>query len=137
MLITRPDTMRFCIEVQHDIRMIIDNEGYIHIIEYLTEHLCLFENSTTDHYQSSSVLSVIESELSEQIMSVCGQNKILSFNQRNTIIRECDAIVHDLQEILSGVINKPVTQQQHSFISEFASLIKNLFDTHINSAIKS
>ena len=115
--------------------MIIDNEGYIHIIEYLTEHLCLFENSTTETGKNESVISVIEMELSEQIMSVCGQNQILSFSQRNTIIRECDAIVHDLQEILSGVINKPVTQQQHSFISEFATLIKNLFDTQINHEI--
>lgn len=115
--------------------MIIDNEGYIHIIEYLTEHLCLFENSHAATSQTDSVMAVIEMELSEQVMSVCGQNEVLSFNQRNTIIRECDAILYDLQEILSGVVNNPVTQQQRIFITEFATLIKNLFDIEINNQL--
>ena len=40
--------------------------------------------------------------------------------------------MHDLQEILSGVVDKSVTEEQAIFINEFAILIKNLFDTEIN-----
>jgi len=112
--------------------MVIDTEGYIHIIEYLTEHLSLFENSAATDMSADTVMSVIEIELSEQIISICDQNIDLSFNQRNAIIREVDAIVNDLEEILSGIVNNPVTEPQHQFIKEFAILIKNLFDSEIN-----
>ncbi len=112
--------------------MVTDTEGYIHIIEYLTEHLSLFENTLAANSSSDTVMAVIEMELSEQIISVCSQNESLTFNQRNAIIREVDAIVYDLEEILSGVINNPVTNEQCDFIKEFATLIKNLFDTEIN-----
>ena len=112
--------------------VVTDTEGYIHIIEYLTEHLELFENCAISS-KNSSVIEVIEEEMSEQIISLCNQNEALTFNQRNTIIREIDAIVYDLQEILSGVVNNSVTDQQLTFIKEFSLLIKNLFDTEIHS----
>lgn len=112
--------------------MVTDTDGYIQIIEYLTEHLRLFENSTTNKQASAlstdTVMAVIEVELSEQIIAVCSQNEDLTFSQRNAIIREVDAIVYDLEEILSGVVNNPVSAEQKSFIKEFAGLIKNLFD---------
>lgn len=113
--------------------MVTDTEGYIHIIEYLTEHLNLFESSHISGNNSDTVMAVIEQELSEQIISVCSQNESLTFHQRNTIIREVDAIVYDLEEIFSGVVNNPVTDEQLVFIKEFAVLIKNLFDTEIHT----
>jgi len=122
----------FIKQASHHAIMVIDTEGYIHIIEYLTEHLSLFENVHTADNNSETVMAVIEVELSEQIISVCSQNDALTFNQRNAIIREVDAIVYDLEEILSGVVNNPVTSQQYTFIKEFSALIKNLFDTEIN-----
>ncbi len=115
--------------------MVTDTEGYIHIIEYLTEHLSLFENSIAENKDADTVMAVIEVELSEQIISVCSQNDALTFNQRNAIIREVDAIVYDLEEILSGIVNNPVTDQQSVFIKEFATLIKNLFDSEINNLL--
>ncbi len=112
--------------------MVTDTDGYIQIIEYLTEHLILFENSTAPPQASETVMSAIEVELCDQIINVCSQNSNLTFNQRNIIIREVDAIVSDLEEILSGVINNPVNAAQHDFITEFAGIIKNMFDTAIN-----
>ncbi|WP_114326846.1 DUF3802 family protein [Candidatus Colwellia aromaticivorans] len=112
--------------------MVTDTEGYIHIIEYLTEHLNLFENIVVTNKSADTVMHVIEIELSEQIISVCGQNVGLSFSQRNTIIREVDAIVYDLGEIFSGIVDNPTTEAQRRFIKEFATLIKNLFDNEIN-----
>jgi hypothetical protein len=115
--------------------MVTDNEGYIHIIEYLTEHLSLFENTLNEDNKAESVMAVIETELCEQIISVCSQNEALTFNHRNAIIREVDAIMYDLEEILSGVVNNPATDEQIAFIKEFATLIKNLFDTEINKLL--
>ena len=113
--------------------MVTDTEGYIHIIEYLTAHLSLFENSDEMPMGDATVMEIIEQELSEQIIALCGQNELLSFNQRNMMIREVDSIVYDLEEILSGVVNNQVTEQQQAFITEFATLIKNLFDTEIHA----
>lgn len=112
--------------------MVTDKEGYIYIIEYLTEHLSLFENTQGVDPTSDTVMALIEIELSEQIISVCSQNEALMPIHRNSIISEVDAIAGDLEEILSGVVNNPVTEAQAIFIKEFATLIKNLFDEEIN-----
>jgi hypothetical protein len=115
--------------------MVIDTEGYIHIIEYLTENLSLFENSVVTGKSTETVMNIIEIELSEQIISVCGQNINLSSTQRNAIIREVDAIFSDLQEIFSGIVDNPVTEAQSQFIKEFATLIKNLFDNEVSALL--
>ncbi|WP_077340481.1 DUF3802 family protein [Pseudocolwellia agarivorans] len=114
--------------------MVTDKNGYMHLIEYLTEHLSLFENMPhSPNSISPSIIETIEEELGEQIINVCLQNSNLTFNQRNTIVREVDSILYDLEEILSTVVNNPISTEQLSFIKEFALLIKNLFDSEINS----
>ncbi|GAA0823381.1 DUF3802 family protein [Colwellia sp. D2M02] len=113
--------------------MVTDTDGYVQIISYLTEHLNLFENSTSSALSTDTVMAAIEVELGEQIIAVCSQNDSLTYNQRNAIIREVDAILYDLEEILSGVVNNKVNSAQKEFIAEFAGLIKNLFDGVIHS----
>lgn len=112
--------------------MVTDTEGYVHVIEYLTEHLSLFESLDEMPMADETIMEVIEQELSDQIINLCNQHQSLSFNQRNMIVREIDSIVYDLQEILSGVVNNQVTERQFAFIKEFSTLIKNLFDTEIH-----
>ena len=113
--------------------MITNKESYIHLIEYLTEHLSLFETSSqSNDPKALTVIEKIEEELGDQIVNVCMQNNKLTSNQRNTIISEVDLILSDLEEVLSGVINNPITEAQQSFIEEFAILIKNIFDSEIN-----
>lgn len=116
--------------------MVTDTEGYTHIIEYLTEHLSLFEGASVTNLSGTTVIEVIEQQLGEQIIAVCSQNEELTFNQRNAIIREVDDILYDLEEILSGVVNHPVTDEQQEFLIEFATLIKNLFDSEINTLLQ-
>ncbi|WP_338027387.1 DUF3802 family protein [Colwellia maritima] len=58
--------------------MVTSKEGYIHLIEYLTEHLSLFENTQAVDQNSETVLTLIENELCEQIISVCSQNTALT-----------------------------------------------------------
>lgn len=112
--------------------MVTNTDGYIHIIEYLTEHLSLFENSCRNASGQHSVIETIELELSEQIISMCSQNEALTANQRNEIIKEIDVILHDLEELLSGMVNNISTPEQIEFIQEFCLLIKNLFDAEIH-----
>ncbi len=113
--------------------MVTNTESYIQLIEYLVENLNLFESTCSVDKKADSVMAVIENELSRQIISVCNQNTELTLSQRNTIIREVDAIMYDLEEILSGVVNNPATDPQQLFIKEFSTLIKNIFDSEIKN----
>jgi hypothetical protein len=67
---------------------------------------------------------------------VCGQNPQLSFAQRNMVIREIDAIVYDLEEILASVAKQQATPEQSIFITEFSGLIKNLFDQEVDHLLR-
>lgn len=111
--------------------MVTDKDGYMHLIQYLTEHLGLFETPGPADGSNETVMELFEEQLSAQIIMVCGQNPSLSFAQRNMVIREIDAIVYDLEEILAKVANQAATVQQTLFITEFSGLIKNLFDQEI------
>ncbi|MCD8476420.1 MAG: DUF3802 family protein [Shewanella fodinae] len=114
--------------------MVTDKEGYAHLIQYLTEHLgCSKMRYGVD---GSTVMEVFEDLLAAQIIVVCGQNPELSFAQRNTIIREVDAIMYDLEEILAGCGRQPVNREQSYFITEFTGLVKNLFDQEIEKALR-
>ena len=104
--------------------MVTDSEGYIHIIEYLTEHLNLFESHPVDVKDNAiTVMMEIEAQLSEQIISVCMQNELLTSSQRNTIIHEIDIIASDLGEVFSNVANNPISLEQQAFIHCNTSLI--------------
>ncbi|MFQ6371725.1 DUF3802 family protein [Shewanella sp. YIC-542] len=114
--------------------MVTDKEGYAHLIQYLTEHLGLFEHSGNGR-DGYTVMEMFEDLLAAQIIVVCGQNPELSFVQRNTIIREVDAILYDLEEILAGCGRQPADREQSYFITEFAGLVKNLFDQEIEQLL--
>ena len=111
--------------------MVTDKEGYMHLIQYLSQHLGLFEHPNNQHVIDETVMELFESQLAAQIIMVCGQNPSLSFGQRNQVIREIDAIVYDLEEILANVVKHKATEEQSVFISEFSGLIKNLFDQEV------
>ncbi|MGK0411501.1 MAG: hypothetical protein ACJASB_003704 [Shewanella psychromarinicola] len=111
--------------------MVTDKDGYMHLIQYLTEHLGLFESSENTVNTTETVMELFEDQLSAQIIMVCGQNPQLSFAQRNIVIREIDAIVYDLEEILASVANHQATLEQSIFVTEFSGLIKNLFDQEV------
>lgn len=113
--------------------MVTDKDGYIHLIQYLTEHLDIFANSQQQSASDATVMELFEEQLAAQIIMVCGQNPSLTFAQRNLVIREVDSIVYDLEEILARVASQKATAEQTLFITEFSCLIKNLFDQEISN----
>ncbi|ATC99716.1 MAG: DUF3802 family protein [Pseudomonadota bacterium] len=112
--------------------MVIDQQGYDELIMYLTEHLSLFEKPGEVRPGAPTVMALIEDDIAEQIINFCMQHEDLSVDDRSVIMREVDGIVYDLQEVLSGVVNQPVTIEQHAFIDEFSGLVKNLFDSAVS-----
>ncbi|MCJ8273681.1 MAG: DUF3802 family protein [Psychrosphaera sp.] len=111
--------------------MVTNKAGYEHLIEYLTDNLVLFEQKGQPSPCGRTVMELIEEHIVNHIMNICMQHQELEPNHRSIIVREVDGIVYDLEEILSGVLERPVTVDQEAFIGEFAGLIKNLFDSAI------
>lgn len=111
--------------------MVIDKQGYDDLIMYLTAHLAVFEQAGHTEAGAPKVMELIEDAIATNVMRICEQHPNLTTEQRSAIVREVDAIVYDLQEVLSRITDKPVTQEQREFIDEFVGLIKNLFDSAV------
>lgn len=111
--------------------MVTDKPGYEHLIQFLTEHLALFEQAGTATDNGKTLGVIIEEQIAEQIIQLCTQHTELETIHRSQIIREVDGIMYDFQEVLASVLDRPATREQVELINEVALLIKNLFDTSI------
>ncbi|MGI2260786.1 DUF3802 family protein [Shewanella sp. GXUN23E] len=111
--------------------MVTDSDGYFHLLQYLRENHKVFDNTDESPAVNQSVLDFFEEQLSAQVILLCGQHPSLTFEQRNLVIREVDAIVADLEQALADVLRQSMTEKQALFITDYAGLIKNLFDTAI------
>lgn len=112
--------------------MIVESDGYVELIQYLTENLDMFEHSAeTSQKASFTVRDQLEDSLSDKIMRVSQQHDV-SQSVRFNIVREADAILYDLEEVLASVLNQQPTAQQQAFIEEFTGLVKNLLDARIS-----
>ncbi|MGO1328678.1 MAG: DUF3802 family protein [Idiomarina loihiensis] len=113
--------------------MIVETDGYIELIQYLTGQLPVFtEQSSSAKTADYTLRDFMEERLSESMMAVFEQNE-LDEAVRLDIVRETDAIVYDLEEVLSKVLDTHPTPQQEAFINEFVGLVKNLFDERLQS----
>ncbi|WP_026958108.1 MULTISPECIES: DUF3802 family protein [Aliagarivorans] len=110
--------------------MVTDSDGYVDLINFLADNLAIFEK-TQPHQNPLTVCDYVSEKLSESVMLVCRQHEHLESDHRFIVIREIDAIVNDLEQVLSSVWMKSPTQQQQQFIDEFVGLIKNMFDNEL------
>ena len=114
-------------------QMIVETDGYIELIQYLTGQLPVFtEQGNSAKTADYTLRDLMEERLSESMMAVFEQNE-LDQEVRLDIVRETDAIVYDLEEVLSKVLDTHPTPQQEAFINEFVGLVKNLFDERLHS----
>lgn len=119
--------------------MIVETDGYIELIQYLTEHLGVLSNPSAQSSQlnaagqaSYTLRELFEEQLAEQIMSVC-QQQDLDQATRIDIVREADAVLYDFEEVLASVLDNHPTPQQEAFVIEFIGLVKNLFDARVQA----
>lgn len=111
--------------------MIVESDGYIDLIQYLTEQLDVFSRTGQESTRASfTVREQLEDSLSDKIMRVSQQHD-LDKETRFDIVREADAILYDLEEVLASVLNTHPTEQQQTFIEEFTGLLKNLIDARV------
>lgn len=113
--------------------MILETDGYLELIQYLTEHLDLLSQKAPPELQGKQTLrSLLEEELATSIMAIHDQHA-MNTEIRLEIIREADAVFYDLEEVLASALNIYPGPRQQNFITEFVGLVKNLFDTELNN----
>ncbi|HHQ4734966.1 DUF3802 family protein [Aeromonas veronii] len=110
--------------------MVVESEGYISLIEYLVESLGLFESQQQNDGQET-IEDLVSGRVASNLMAICEQNPQLDPKVRFAIMQEADAVVADLEEVLSAVWLRAPTPEQKTFLIEFIDLIKNLFDSAI------
>ncbi len=111
--------------------MVVESEGYIALIEYLVESLGLFEAQQQSGGEQT-IEDLVSSRVASNLMAICEQNPQLDPKLRFMIMQEADAVVADLEEVLSAVWLRAPTPEQKAFLEEFIDLIKNLFDGAIS-----
>lgn len=111
--------------------MVVESDGYIALIEYLVERLSLFEGHQSGQ-DELTIEDLVSSRVANSLMTLCEQNPQLDAKLRFVMMQEADAVVADLEEVLSAVWLQAPTEQQHAFLNEFIDLIKNLFDSAIH-----
>ena len=110
--------------------MVVESEGYHALIEYFTEHLSLFEKVCSD-VSTETVEDVVTDMIATNLMAVFSQNPDLESDFRFMLMREADAVVDDLSEVLAGAWRRCPTNEQIAFLEDYIGLVKNLFDSAI------
>ncbi|CAK1695288.1 uncharacterized protein DUF3802 [Vibrio crassostreae] len=110
--------------------MVVETDGYLALIEHLSFNLDVFTNSNGDT-GNESVEDIITDMISTNIMAIFEQNPELHSSVRFQLLKEADAVVADLGEVLAGVWAKKATNEQIVFLDEYIALVKNLFDTAV------
>ncbi|OOE34151.1 topoisomerase II [Salinivibrio kushneri] len=107
--------------------MVVDSDGYQALIEHFAFNLFVFEKPG-EAIGDDTVADIVHDLVASNIMTICEQNPGLSSALRFTILREADRVVEDMEEVLAGRWEQPVTAEQVGFLEEYVALVKNLFD---------
>ncbi|MDE1514116.1 MULTISPECIES: DUF3802 family protein [Vibrio] len=109
--------------------MVVETDGYLALIEHLSFNINVFTQEGDTG--SESVEDVITDMVASNIMAIFEQNPELHSSVRFQLLKEADAVVDDLSEVLAGVWLRPATNEQIVFLDEYIALVKNLFDSAV------
>lgn len=108
--------------------MVVETDGYLALIEHLSLNLDIFTTERGDT-GSESIEDVVTDMVASNIMMIFEQNPELHSSVRFKLLKEADAVVEDLGEVLAGVWGKKATNEQITFLEEYVALVKNLLIT--------
>lgn len=110
--------------------VVVDTDGYLALIEHLALNLDVFADESGDT-GLETVEDIVTDMIASNIMALFEQNPELHASVRFTLLKEVDAVVADLSEVLAGVWAKKATVEQINFLDEYVGLVKNLFDSAV------
>ncbi|KII79375.1 DUF3802 family protein [Vibrio renipiscarius] len=110
--------------------MVVNTDGYSALIEYLASNLDIFSTEEGETGKES-VEDVATDMVASNIMALFDQNPELHSSVRFKLLKEADAVVADLGEVLANTWFKAATNEQIAFLDEYIALVKNLFDNAV------
>ncbi|MDV6251008.1 DUF3802 family protein [Vibrio sp. EA2] len=110
--------------------MVVETDGYLALIEHLSFNLDIFTSERGDT-GLESIEDVVTDMVASNIMTIFEQNPELHSSVRFKLLKEADAVVEDLGEVLAGVWSRKATNEQITFLEEYVALVKNLFDNAV------
>ena len=111
--------------------MVLDKPAYLELIDYLSSNKEIFHSNGNAEFGAPTLEECMEEHIGGQIINLCTQHQELETNHRSIIVREVDGIVYDIQQVLSEYWGNPMEEHQIAFVTEFAGLVKNVFDSAI------
>lgn len=108
--------------------MVVETDGYQAAIEYLIEHIQVFQSGSLDS-GSKTIEDLCMERISADVMTICSQHPDIDENAHFKIMKEVDVIFTDMGDVLKHVWEKYPSQAQATFLEEYFLLIKNLFDS--------
>lgn len=111
--------------------LVVNTEGYEALVEYLASSLTLFEGLSVSA-NSITIEDVVTDLIATQLMTVFSQNPDIEQDVRFQLMQEADAVLADLNQVLEGIWLCEASDVQISFLEDFISLVKNLFDSAIS-----
>lgn len=109
--------------------MVVNTDGYSALIEHLAMNMDIFTRQ--GEIGEESIEDVVTDMVASNIMALFEQNPELHSSVRFKLLKETDAVVEDLGEVLAGVWHKAATNEQILFLDEYIALVKNLFDSAV------
>ena len=113
------------------IKMITKTDGYLSLIEYLSNNISLFEKHSSGCSNSPTIKQFIRYQMVEQLVLLFNEHSELTQDKKLIIVNEVNRVTDDLFELLAGNIEHKIDQNQRHFFIDFAGLLKNLFDAHL------
>ena len=110
--------------------MVVETDGYLALIEHLAFNLDIFSSESGDE-GTESIEAVVTDMMDKAITPVIQQCRNSTvFSQ---LTKEENDVREDLSEVLAGVWSKPATNEQITFLDELIALLKNLFNSAVQS----
>ncbi|WP_117234855.1 DUF3802 family protein [Vibrio maerlii] len=113
--------------------MVVESEGYLALIEHLAFNLEVFTQQS-GNAMNDTIEDTVTDLVASNIMTICAQNPNLDQETRFKVLQEADSVVEDLSEVLAGVWSNKVTTGQMAFLEEYIALMKNLFDSAVQTS---
>ena len=108
--------------------MITDTDGYQAAIEYLIEHIHIFQEGSLDE-GVQTIEDLCISNISNDVMTICKQHPEIDQDAHFKIMQEVDVVFEDISDVMQHVWDKYPNQAQKTFLDEYFMLLKNLFDS--------
>lgn len=110
--------------------MLLQSEAYGSCINYLADHLNIFEGKK-GAVEGTVIAELVKDKTADMLIDFCDQQEHLSNHARLEVIAEGDDIVRDIEQVLGKCWHYKATEAQYAFLEEYFLILKNSLDSQV------